>query len=191
MLGISLNISCYCRVMLSRISGGKLKTSSPKSGMEARLRVSEKVQGYKELKQSISTPLACGENEFTRIVFKNWLCDKVVDIIQPNVCQAGGFTECRRIKSMASAWGVSLNPHVWGTAIGLAAALHFLATIPPNPLSIFPNEPLLEFDRSMHPLRSELINNPFTLEQGYVSVANGPGLGIQVKKELVKKYTVI
>src|SRR5690554_7490710 len=84
----------------------------------------EDIQGYQELKKKVNIPLACGENEFTRIGFKDWFVARAVDIVQPNTCQSGGFTECRRILSMASAWGVSYNPHCWGTGIGLSAALN-------------------------------------------------------------------
>lgn len=150
----------------------------------------EDIEGYKELKQGSPIPLACGENEFTRIGFKNWLAARAVDIIQPNTCQAGGFTECRRISAMASAWGVSYNPHVWGTAIGLAAALHMLATLPPNPLSIYPSEPMLEFDRSSHPFRNELVAQPIVAHDGLVSVPQGPGLGIEVNLEAIERYRV-
>ena len=150
----------------------------------------EDIDGYQELKRVSPIPLACGENEFTRIGFKEWIARRAVDIIQPNTCQAGGFTECRRISAMASAWGVSYNPHVWGTAVGLAAALQLLATLPPNPLSIYPNEPLLEFDRSLHPFRNDLVEEPFVAQQGYVAVPQGPGLGIRIKREVISRYLV-
>lgn len=150
----------------------------------------EDIAGYRELKQTVRIPLACGENEFTRIGFKEWLVARAVDIIQPNTCQSGGFTECRRISAMASAWGVSYNPHCWGTAIGIAAALHMLAIIPPNPISIYPNEPMLEFDRSAHPFRNELITKPFEVKDGYVAVPEGPGLGIDINYDALKKYKI-
>ena len=91
---------------------------------------------------------------------------------------------------MASAWGVSYNPHCWGTGIGLAAALHMLAIIPPNPISIYPNEPMLEFDRSAHPFRNELITKPFKAKDGYVAVPEGPGLGIEINREVLQKYRI-
>lgn len=150
----------------------------------------EDIQGYYELKQMINIPLACGENEFTRIGFKEWFVNRAVDIIQPNTCQSGGFTECKRILAMATAWGISYNPHCWGTGIGLAAALNMLAIIPPNPISIYPNEPMLEYDRSTHPFRTELIKKPFVAENGSVAVPEGPGLGIDINYDVLKQYKI-
>jgi D-galactarolactone cycloisomerase len=148
----------------------------------------EDIEGYLELKRDCAIPLAAGENEFTRIGFKSWISRRALDFIQPNTCQSGGFTECRRIASMASAWGVSYNPHCWGTAIGLAAALHMLAILPPNPMSIYPSEPMLEFDRSSHPFRNDLVTEPFTVRDGYVSVPQGPGLGITINREVLSRF---
>jgi D-galactarolactone cycloisomerase len=148
----------------------------------------EDVEGYRELKQAVAIPLAAGESEFTRIGFRNWISTRAVDIIQPDTCQAGGLTECRRISALASTWGVTYIPHVWGTAVGLAAALHMLAFLPPNPVSLYPGEPLLELDRSAHPFRNELITEPFVAQEGHMSVPAGPGLGIEVNRELLSRY---
>jgi D-galactarolactone cycloisomerase len=52
---------------------------------------------------------------------------------------------------MASAFGVRVNPHVWGTGVALAASLQLIATLPDNPPSLNPIAPLLEFDQSEHP----------------------------------------
>lgn len=56
-----------------------------------------------------------------------------MDIVQPDVCAAGGISECRKIATLASAHGVECVPHAWGSAIGLAATLHFLAALPDQP----------------------------------------------------------
>jgi D-galactarolactone cycloisomerase len=43
---------------------------------------------------------------------------KAMDIVQPDLCAAGGFSECRKIATLASAFGVECVPHAWGSAIG-------------------------------------------------------------------------
>jgi D-galactarolactone cycloisomerase len=61
-------------------------------------------------------------------------------------------------------------PHVWGTGIGLAASLQFIATLPPNPLSMNPEEPMLEYDRSLHPFREGLLHGSISMRDGKVPV---------------------
>src|SRR3546814_14324687 len=90
---------------------------------------------------------AGGENGFTGWGFLDIIARKAMDIVQPDVCAAGGLSECRKIAAMATAHGVECVPHAWGSAIGLAATLHFIAALPDQPPSLFPMPPMLEFEQ--------------------------------------------
>ena len=79
-------------------------------------------------------------------------------------------------------------PHVWGTGIGLAASLQFIATLPPNPLSLNPEEPMLEYDRSSHPFREDLIHGAISMKAGRVPVPQGPGVGVEVDRGVLERY---
>jgi D-galactarolactone cycloisomerase len=150
----------------------------------------EDIDGYAELRaMGPALLVACGENEFTRYGFWPWVSRRAVDILQPDIAAAGGFTGLRQILSLTLAAGLLLNPHVWGTAISLAASLHFLATIPQNPISRGAFEPLLEFDQSAHPFRRELIENPIDMHSGRVTIPDGPGLGIKVNRTILERYS--
>jgi L-alanine-DL-glutamate epimerase-like enolase superfamily enzyme len=84
---------------------------------------------------------------------------------------------------------VALRPiDVWASGIGLAAALQFLATIPPAPLALKPIEPMLEYDQSAHPFRQDLIFQAINMEHGKVQVPTGPGLGVEVNREILERY---
>ena len=62
---------------------------------------------------------------------------------------------------MAEAFGVRYNPHVWGTGIAIAASLQLLAVLPSHtPTSLAPLEPMLEFDRTEHPIRQAILTEP-------------------------------
>ena len=118
----------------------------------------EDVAGYREVKAAISIPVAGGECEFTRFGFRDLLASRAIDIIQPDTCAAGGLSECKKIADMAEAFGVRYNPHVWGTGIAIAASLQLLAVLPSHtPHSLAPVEPMLEFDRTEHPIRQSLL----------------------------------
>ena len=78
--------------------------------------------GYVEVTRALDMAVAGGENEFTRWGFRDTVARKAMDIVQPDVCAAGGISECRKIAALASAHGVECVPHAWGSAIGLADA---------------------------------------------------------------------
>jgi len=81
-------------------------------------------------------------------------------------------------------------PHVWGTGIGLAAALQLHAVLPPSPPRHDPTEPVLEFDRSEHPFRQAVLAAPLEHEQGVVHIPDGPGLGVEIDVEAIARWRV-
>jgi D-galactarolactone cycloisomerase len=114
--------------------------------------------------------------------------ERALDIIQPDVCVCGGFTEFRKISAMASANHVRVIPHMFGTAIRLAASLHLLATLPDSPRAHEPFPALLEYDMSENALRTDLAREPIRHSGGIVAVPQGPGLGIEIDREVLQKY---
>jgi len=149
----------------------------------------EDINGYKELKNLTNIYLAAGENEFTKIGFREWISQRAVDILQPDLCSAGGFTECRKISALAQAWHMPIVPHVWGSGIGLAASLQFIASLPPAPLALNPIEPMLEYDQSDHPFRRALIYDALPIQNGMVQIPDRPGLGIEINRDILKQYS--
>ncbi|VGO11355.1 mandelate racemase/muconate lactonizing enzyme family protein [plant metagenome] len=150
----------------------------------------EDVDGYVEVTRALDMAVAGGENEFTRWGFRDLVSRKAMDIIQPDVCAAGGISECRKIATLAAAHGVECVPHAWGSAIGLAATLHFLAALPDQPPSYRPMPPLLEFEQCENPFRDFLSAEPIVQTGGVVRIPTGAGLGIDVRREVLDKYRV-
>jgi D-galactarolactone cycloisomerase len=148
----------------------------------------EDIDGYRELKNLTGIYLAAGENEFTKIGFREWIGRRAVDILQPDLCSAGGFTECRKISAIAQAWHMTIIPHVWASGIGLAASLQFVATLPPAPLALNPIEPMLEYDQSSHPFRQDLIFGAIAMQDGKVQIPSAPGLGVEINREVIERY---
>jgi D-galactarolactone cycloisomerase len=147
---------------------------------------------YRRVRDALDVPIAGGEGEFTRYGFRELLVGECLDIIQPDLCVSGGFSEFVKIHALASTFGVQTIPHVWGSGIAMAAALHAIATVPALPHTHNPiplqNEPIVEFDRKHNPLRDDLLHEPFLLNNGFLSVPQGPGLGVTVNEDVLKKY---
>lgn len=148
----------------------------------------EDLEGYRHLRGLTATYLAAGENLFGKTGFRRWISEGALDILQPDLVSSGGFTECKKIAAMAQAWNTTVVPHVWGTGVGLAASLQFIATLPPASLSLNPGEPMLEYDRSSHPFREDLIGGAIRMMEGRVAVPQGPGIGVDVNRDVLDRY---
>ena len=150
----------------------------------------EDLDGYVEVTRALDMAVAGGENEFTRWGFRDIVVRKAMDIVQPDVCAAGGISECRKIATLASAHGVECVPHAWGSVIGVAATLHFLAALPDQPPSFKGNPPLFEFEQCENPFRDLLSVEPIIQRNGKVSIPKGSGLGIEINRHILDQYRV-
>lgn len=149
----------------------------------------EDLAGYRAVKAALPFPIAGGECEFTRFGFRDLFVSHALDIAEPDTCAAGGLSECKKIADMAVAFGIRYNPHVWGTGIAIAASLQLLAVLPPHtPPALSALEPMLEFDRTEHPIRAALLSAPIEHDRGVVRIPAAPGLGISVDREALVRF---
>ncbi|MGV3599710.1 MAG: galactonate dehydratase [Dyadobacter fermentans] len=151
--------------------------------------LAENNEALREIAAHTSIPIATGERMFSRWDFKKLLMDGYVDIIQPDLSHAGGITECKKILSMAEAFDVAAAPHCPLGPIALAACLQVDATshnafIQEQSLGIHYNQgsDLMDYltDRTV-----------FDYHDGFVNIPSGPGLGIEVDEEQVRKMAAI
>src|SRR5947199_323047 len=150
--------------------------------------VPEDLDGYCQVKAALRIPISGGETEYTRWGFRELCARRAVDILQPDLCGCGGFTEAWRIAALASASSVTVYPHVWGTAVGLLAGLHLTAALPPNPPAIRAAEPLFELDRTPNPPPDPPALNPPQRAGDMVDVPTGPGLGLEIDRAVLERY---
>lgn len=148
----------------------------------------ELLDSYHEVRNAQPIPVAGGETWHGRWGMKEPVERRCIDILQPDICGTGGFTEGRRIADMCALHGVRLVPHVWGTGVQLAASLQYIAALPPNPPRPEPLRPMLEFDRTEMPFRQSILKQPLEHNAGVVRVPNGPGLGIEVNRDTLERY---
>ncbi|MGL1921919.1 MAG: mandelate racemase/muconate lactonizing enzyme family protein [Hyphomicrobiales bacterium] len=150
--------------------------------------IPEALASYRQLREKQSIPIAAGETWHGRYANDEAMKQGCVDILQPDVCGVGGLSEARKLITLCETHHVRLVPHVWGTAVALAAGLHFHAIIPPSPPSFNQRSPMLEFDRTHNPFRQAIIKRPIEHVNGVVSVPNGPGLGIEINREALLEF---
>ena len=148
----------------------------------------EDYDGYRALRAKLKMPIAGGENEHTLYGFRELIGRGCVDVAQPDIGSAGGFSACRHIAALAQSRGVQVNPHVWGSGVSQAASLQLIAALPVSHHSVFPTEPRLEYDTSSHPFRRDLVSPAVLQRNGSVEIPQGPGLGIEVNREILQRY---
>lgn len=148
----------------------------------------EHLAAYRDVRAGQPIPVAGGETWHTRWGFREPLETRCVDIAQPDLCGVGGFTEAKRVADLASVYNVRVVPHVWGTAVHLAAALQFMASMVPNPVRVNPIEPIMEFDRTHNPFRQAIVKTPIEHQGGVVAVPDAPGLGIDIDRAALAEF---
>ena len=148
------------------------------------------VRGYLEVKRAVPIRIAGAEGLAGCRAFRELIQQRALDIVQPDISIAGGFSECRNIAAMAHANYVRVLPHMWGGHIRLAATAHWQATIPDAPDVLHPIPSLFEYDMTENGLRTELAVNPIQAVDGALPVPDAPGLGIEIDRDVLKKYAV-
>ena len=132
------------------------------------------------------TPLAAGENHFTRYEFATLIEDGHVQVMQPDLSKTGGVTESLRIAAMASAQKLTVNPHTSATAINMATTIHFLCAVD--------NPGYFEGDvTSLNPFRDHLADKaPYALDSnGCVTAYDGVGIGLVIDLDFIADHPLI
>jgi L-alanine-DL-glutamate epimerase-like enolase superfamily enzyme len=133
------------------------------------------------LRSASPVPIAGGEVLTRRQSFLPWFVKGAFDIVQPDATKVGGISEQRRIAWMADEFGVKYVGHGWNTALGVAADLQLAAAMPLTDL--------VEFIGGS-PYVDGLLAQPFKLDaEGYLSIPQGPGLGIELDPDKVARYS--
>jgi L-rhamnonate dehydratase len=140
-------------------------------------------EGYARLSAATSLRIAAGEEESERKSFLQLLDVGKIDVVQVDLTRCGGFTEAMKIASMAADRGLPVVNHGFTTYLNVAAALHYLASIP-NTLG------LLEFVVEEGTTLRHAISEPIRAVDGRVAVPEAPGLGLALNEEGLRKFRV-
>ena len=143
------------------------------------------LDGHRELAERCELRVAGAEMAATVHECREWLERGRVDVLQPDVGRAGGFTEMRRIAALAAEHGALVVPHGWKTGITVAASCHLQAATENVPYVELLSPALFD-----SPLRAELVRPEPQVEDGTLPLPPGPGLGIELVEDAVARYEV-
>jgi galactonate dehydratase len=140
----------------------------------------ENVAALAKLADHVNVPLAAGECNYLKDEFRAILAAQALDIIQPDVCLCGGLLEMKKIAALAEAHYVMVAPHNPMGPLATAVNAHFAACTP--------NFLILEYTPDDAAPRKDLLKEPLVVKDGYLTVPEKPGFGVELNEEAFRHY---
>ncbi|MFC3180568.1 mandelate racemase/muconate lactonizing enzyme family protein [Cypionkella sinensis] len=139
--------------------------------------------GYRRLRAHTKVRLASGEREFTEAGYRRQMeFVQAIDVYGVDPARVEGITGFRRVDALATQYGKVVNAHAWSTAITTAASLHLsLAS---------PNTEVFEFKPFPVVVQDELVAEKIWHKDGWAYPLHGPGLGIEVQEDVVRRIAM-
>jgi L-alanine-DL-glutamate epimerase-like enolase superfamily enzyme len=137
-----------------------------------------------QIERALNTPVATGEDIYLKEGFLPLLQARAVNIIHPDLATSGGILETKKIGDLAQQYGISMAMHMAGTPISTMASVQCAAATE--------NFIALEHHFTELPFWDDLIDGvpkPI-IQQGYIRVPEGPGLGFSLNEDAVKEHLV-
>lgn len=128
--------------------------------------------------QATSIPVATGERLCTKAEFAPVLRQGAAAILQPALGRAGGIWETKKIAAMAEVYNAQMAPHLYAGPVEWAANIHVAASIPN----------LLMCETIETEFHAALIKHALTVEDGFITPPDTPGLGIDVDEGLARAH---
>ena len=140
----------------------------------------DNIDALAALSSSINIPISTGEQLYNRWDFRPLLESHAANIIQPDICHAGGITELRKIASAAETHYVSVAPHNSNGPISTVASLHLDMTMP----NAFMQEIFVSFLGAYEAVLTDM----FPISDGHATVPDGPGWGTEINVEALAQF---
>ena len=137
-----------------------------------------------EVAGALKIPIAGGEQEPSLHLFRWLIANDALQIVQPDMFYFGGMIRSMKVARMAEAFGKDCTPHISGSGIGYLYMMHFVSAIPNA-------GPYHEFKGFNNELPYECKTSSLSSDKGIVTVPSGPGLGIEIDPEYIRKHEVV
>ena len=136
-----------------------------------------------DVQDHVNIPIATGERFTTIFEYQQLLEARATSYVRPDLCLCGGLSGCKKVAAMAEAHHVKVIPHNPLSPISTAACVQLDACIP--------NFALQEYTGESEPPKSDLLMEPLELIDGYLTVPDGPGLGVELNEEALTSHPVV
>jgi len=138
-------------------------------------------EAIKRVADALTIPIANGEQDQSFVNFRWLLANDGIEIVQPDSYYFGGLIRSVKVGRMAAAFGKSIVPHMSGGGLGFLYNSHLV--------SVLPNAGAHhEFKGLNTQVRFECKTSPLKVVGGKIKVPTGPGLGVDIDPEFIKKH---
>ena len=137
----------------------------------------------KDVADALTIPVAGGEQEFSLHRWRWMIANRAVDIVQPDLHYGGGLIRATKVARMAAAAGLKVVPHMSGGGLGYLDVVQF-ASFTPN------SGEFMEFKGNAD-LPVTCATSSLKCERGVVRCPEGPGFGVTIDPDFVKKAHVV
>jgi galactonate dehydratase len=140
----------------------------------------DNVDAFVRLKQSTTVPLCQSERVFTRYRFRDFIEKAAADVIMQDLSWGGGFTETRKICSLADTYYLPITLHDTIGPVALWAAAHLMLHIP--------NAMIQEIVRGyVYGWYNDVVCDPLSIQDGYLTLNGKPGLGTALRDDITNR----
>jgi L-rhamnonate dehydratase len=147
--------------------------------------IPDDIDGYAQIRRAVQTPISGGEHEFTRYGYRELIRQEAVDILQPDVNRVGGITEARKIWAMASAYNLAVIPHA-----GQLHNYHLVMAHLNSPIAEYFPRAAEGGARDDDTLFWELFVGEPEPKDGFLTLSESPGLGLELNEEHLRQWRI-
>lgn len=138
----------------------------------------------KQVADALSLPIALGEQEYNLHGFRWLIANDAVQIVQPDNYYFGGMILSMKVARMAAAFGKSCTPHMSGGGLGFLYMMHFVSALP----NAMPHH---EFKGLKTNVQFSCATSSLKVVDGKLKVPTGPGVGVEIDPDFLKKHEVV
>jgi len=144
----------------------------------------ENVSEMAQVRDHVRIPIATGERLYLKYPFYELVKAQAVDVLQPDICNAGGITELKKIAAIAESQHVSMAPHNTNAAVGTVASMHLDVAMP--------NFLIQEYHAEFYePHYFEVFDGLPRQKEGYVELSEDAGFGLTLNEDVFNAHPYI
>ena len=144
----------------------------------------ENVSEMAQVRDHVRIPIATGERLYLKHPFYELVKAQAVDVLQPDICNAGGITELKKIAAIAESQHVSMAPHNTNAAVGTVASMHLDVAMP--------NFLIQEYHAEFYePHYFEVFDGLPRQKDGYVELSEDAGFGLTLNEDIFNAHPYI
>ena len=141
----------------------------------------ERIDELVELRKHTNISIATGERLYTKFPFASIVEMNAADVLQPDIANAGGITELKKISIIAEAKHITIAPHNTCSPVGAVAEMHLSKSIP--------NFEIMEYHAEFYSPHYFKVFKGFPRQKnGFIRLSDKPGLGLELNEKEIKKH---